>query len=254
MSARSSCKFRFYEELNDFLDPPLKKREFEHVFDGTPSVKDRIEALGVPHTEVDLVLVDGESVDFDFRLAGGERIAVYPVFERFDIAGVTRLQSRPLRDARFIVDVNLGRLAAYLRLVGFDCRYRNDFTDAYIIETALAEHRIILTRDIGLLKDGRVTHGAFVHATEPLEQLREVIERFQLENRLRRWTRCMKCHGVIESIDRDDPDIERVPDDVQARFDTFGRCRDCRRVYWPGSHFDRVRERLEQAGIRLPPG
>lgn len=248
---RRTSEFRFYEELNDFLSPGLRRRSFEHAFDGTPSVKDRIESLGVPHTEVDLILVDEASVDFGFRLRGGERVAVYPVFECFDISGVTRLQARPLRKPRFILDVHLGRLAAYLRLLGFDSRYRNDYRDYFIIDTARDEHRIVLTRDIGLLKDGRVTHGAFLHATRPLDQLREVIDRFQLENLIRPWTRCMKCNGPIEDLGKSALDREQVPAEVLERFDAFSRCLACDRVYWPGSHFDRLRERLRRTGIDL---
>lgn len=252
-SRRRQCRFRFYEELNDFLAPRLRGVTFEHDFDGTPSVKDRIEALGVPHTEVDLILVDGESVDFDHRLRGGERVAVYPVFERFDIGEVTRLQSRPLREPRFILDVHLGRLAAYLRLLGFDCCYRNDLDDETIIDLALAEHRIILTRDIGLLKDGRVTHGAFVHSTEPLEQVREMVERFHLENLIRPWRRCARCNGQIDFLAPADIAAGAVPEDVRSRFDRIGRCRGCARHYWPGSHYDRLCQRLRQIGL-VPDG
>src|SRR6185369_8725788 len=122
-------EFRFYEELNDFLAPELRKRAFAYAFNGTPAVKDAIEAIGVPHTEVDLVLVDGESVDFARRLNGGERVAVYPVFERLDITAVTRLRARPLRQTRFVLDVHLGKLARNLRLLGFDTIYRNDYED-----------------------------------------------------------------------------------------------------------------------------
>src|SRR5688572_2235611 len=151
-SARRTCEFRFYEELNDFLPRERRKRSFEHAFDGTPSVKDRIESLGVPHTEVDLILVDGEPVDFAHRLRGGERVAVYPMFERFDVAGLTRVRAEPLRDPKFVLDVHLGRLAAFLRVLGFDCVYFNDLHDDEIVRIARAERRIVLTRDIGLLK------------------------------------------------------------------------------------------------------
>ncbi|MEE4303161.1 MAG: Mut7-C RNAse domain-containing protein [Wenzhouxiangella sp.] len=254
MSGRArSCTFRFYEELNDFLAPKLRRRTFEHGFDGTPSVKDRIESLGVPHTEVDLVLVDGESVDFAHRLCGGERVTVYPVFERLDIAPVTRLRPEPLRDPRFVIDVHLARLAAYLRLLGFDCLHERQMEDERIIRVSLADHRIILTRDVGLLKDGRVTHGAFVHATRPLGQLAEIVERFQLEALYRPWTRCMLCNALLEAVAVSDLDDEALPPDVRSRFDRLHRCPDCGRVYWPGSHTERLRRRLAGAGIDLPP-
>lgn len=243
-------QFRFYEELNDFLPPEWRKVAFAHAFDGTPTVKDRIESLGVPHTEVDLVLVDGESVDFSHRLHGGERVAVYPVFEGFDIGPVTRLRPEPLRDTRFVLDVHLGRLTAYLRLLGFDCAYRNDFADEQLICIARAERRIMLTRDTGLLKDGRVTHGAFVHATRPIRQVREVLDRFQLEDRIRPFTRCMRCNGGIEWVSKESVGAE-VPASVRRDFDRFSRCAVCGKVYWRGSHFDRLRAHFEKIGIEL---
>ncbi len=112
--------FRFYEELNDFLSPDRRKIAFDYAFNGTPSVKDSIEAIGVPHPEVDLILVNDVSVGFDHLLNGGERVAVYPMFERVDISSLTRLRPNPLREPRFVLDVHLGKLARYLRLLGFD--------------------------------------------------------------------------------------------------------------------------------------
>ncbi len=106
-----TCEFRFYEELNDYLPPEQRKRTIAREITGTPSVKDAIESLGVPHTEIDLILVDGRSVRFDRRLRGGERIAVYPEFERFDISPLHRLRPKPLREPRFVADVHLGTLA-----------------------------------------------------------------------------------------------------------------------------------------------
>lgn len=249
---RQSCTFRFYEELNDFLAPRLRRRDFEHRFDGTPSVKDRIEALGVPHTEVDLVLVDGESVSFSHRLQGGERVSVYPVFERLDIAPVNRLRPRPLREPRFAADVHLARLAAYLRLLGFDCVHRPQMEDERIIEISLTEHRIILTRDVGLLKDGRVTHGAYVHAIRPLRQVAEIVDRFQLEGLLEPWTRCMRCNQPLETVAVSALPNDALPEDVRERFDRIRRCPACARLYWPGSHTERMRERLSRVGIQLP--
>ena len=142
-----SAFFRFYEELNDFLAEEQRKTTFLYEFIGTPSVKDTIEAIGVPHTEIDIILVDGEAVTFYYLLHGGERVAVYPVFESIDITPLVHLRSKPLRNPKFVVDVHLGKLAHKLRLLGFDTLYRNDFKDDEIIERSLREKRIILTRD-----------------------------------------------------------------------------------------------------------
>jgi uncharacterized protein with PIN domain len=233
------CEFRFYEELNDFLPPARRKRAFMYRFHGTPSVKDAIEALGVPHTEVDLILVDGESVRFSHRLHDGERVAVYPVFERLDITPVTRLRPVPLRTPRFVADVHLGTLARYLRLLGFDTGYDNHSGDAELVRCSVAERRILLSRDVGLLKHKVLTRAHYVRATDPDRQLEEIVRVLDLERRIRPFTRCMRCNGrlrrvTVESI------ANQVPARVRATQRRFARCGSCGRVYWPGTHFDRL--------------
>src|ERR1700741_1063698 len=202
--ALRQCEFRFYEELGDFLPPERRKRSFIHWFHGTPAVKDRIEALGVPHTEVDLILVDGLPVGFMHKLLGGERVAVYPMFECFELGTFPRLRPQPLRELRFVLDVHLGRLAAYLRLLGFDCLYRNDYGDEELLSISRDQRRILLSRDTGLLKRAALTHGAFLHATDPRRQLREVCDRFQLDARIAPFARCARSNGVVEPM-RDGP-------------------------------------------------
>lgn len=243
------CEFRFYEELNEFLAPALRRRSFRHAFDDTPAIKDRIESLGVPHTEVDLILVDGEPASFRHRLRGGERVALYPVFECFDISGLGGAQPQPLREPRFVLDVHLGRLASYLRLLGFDALYRNGFRDEDLLALARDEHRIVLTRDTGLLKRAELTHGAFVHATDPRRQLREVIDRFQLEARIAPFTRCARCNARVEPIAADDADD--APPAVARDKAAFSRCTGCRQLYWRGSHPSRLQQRLAGVGIDL---
>lgn len=175
-----AAEFRFYEELNEFLPMEWRKRTFSYSFQGTPSVKDTIQAIGVPHSAVDLILVDGEAVAFSHRLRGGERVAVYPVFERLDISPVSRLRPKPLRRTRFVLDAHLGKLARYLRMLGFDAAYARDWDHARIIDLAREQRRIILTRDRGVLKHSRVTHGYWVRSQRPTEQLREVLKAFDL--------------------------------------------------------------------------
>jgi len=232
VAAPSVAQFRFYEELNDFLAPALRKCEFAYAFTGTPSVKDAIEAIGVPHTEVDLVLVDGESVDFTRRLTGGERVAVYPVFERLDIRPVTRLRARPLRRTRFVLDVHLGKLARYLRLLGFDALYRTDYDDATIIRLSLDEQRIILTRDRGVLKHTAVTHGYWVRSTVPRQQLGEIVRIFDLGGNTRPFTRCMLCNGELQRVAKDAV-ADRLPPRVRMYFDEFAQCQECAHVSGP---------------------
>jgi uncharacterized protein with PIN domain len=240
-----SCTFRFYEELNDFLPAEHRKRAFEHRFSGTPSVKDTIEAIGIPHTEIDLILVDGISVDFSYLLRGGERVSVYPTFERLDIRDVTRLRPEPLREPRFVLDVHLGRLARYMRLLGFDAAYRNDYSDGEIIGLSRGERRIILTRDRGILKHRAVTHGHWMRNTSPREQLEEVVRGFDLRARVRPFTRCMECNGELRAVGRDTV-LEQIPPRVANVFQDFSRCAGCARVYWRGSHYEQLARLVEE--------
>jgi len=240
----ASAEFRFYEELNDFLPPERRRVSFDYSVAGTRSVKDAIESIGVPHTEVDLILVDGRSVGFDCVLSGGERVAVYPVFERLDIAPLQHLRPRPLRDLRFVLDTHLGKLARHLRMAGFDCLYRNDYTDSELITIAVAERRIILTRDKGLLKQRLVTHGCFVRATESEQQLREVVRALQLEAALRPFSRCRECNAELRDVPKAEV-LARLPQKVRGAYDRFQLCPGCGRIYWEGTHYARLRRLLE---------
>jgi len=235
-----TAEFRFYEELNDHLPASRRKRSFIHTFDGTPAVKDVIEALGVPHTEIDLILVNGRSVRFSQRLRGGERVAVYPMFERFDIQPLYRLRPRPLRRTRFVADVHLGRLARYLRLLGFDTRYSPDLDDPTLVAISVRERRILLTRDVGLLKHRVLTRGYRVRTTDPERQLEEIVRAFSLEKELQPFTRCMSCNAAVHAVAR--PAVAgRVPPRVFRRFRRFMCCTGSGRCYWRGTHFRRLK-------------
>jgi uncharacterized protein with PIN domain len=234
-----SAEFRFYEELNDFLPPGCRKVSFMHAFHGSPAVRDVIQAIGVPHSAVDLLLVDGRSVGFEHRLQGGERVAVYPVFERLDISPLLHLRPKPLRRTRFILDVHLGRLARYLRMLGFDSAWRRECSDVEIIDQALLENRIILTRDIGILKQRRVTHGYWLRNTRPAAQLAEVVEALDLRGQVRPFTRCMECNGLIRPVAPEGL-AGRIDPDILGRFEAFWECAACSRVYWQGTHWWRM--------------
>src|SRR3972149_5285569 len=134
---------RAYQELNDFLPPPRRGKEFEIGVNGTPSVKDVVESVGVPHTEVDVILVNGESVDFGRRVREGDRLAGYPQFEALDIPPLLPPPPAPLRQPRFALDGHLGRLAGYLRLFGFDCLYQTKWDDATLASVSAREERTL---------------------------------------------------------------------------------------------------------------
>lgn len=237
--------FRFYEELNDFLPPEKRKRDFEYRFNDHPSVKDAIESLGAPHVEVDLILVNGVSVDFRHRLKDGDRVSVYPVFESLDITGVTHLRERPLREPSFILDVHLGRLAKYLRMLGFDTLYRNDFTGYEIIDIAIQSNRTILTRNTNLLKMKSVSRGYAIRSSDPYEQIREVVGRFDLRSSARPFTRCIDCNCPIESVSKENI-ADRLEELTSRYYKRFFICTGCGKIYWEGSHYERMMKMIEK--------
>jgi uncharacterized protein with PIN domain len=235
----SVAEFRFYEELNDFLPADRRKQAFAHTFTRRASVKDMIESFGVPHTEVELIIVNGRSVDFAHIVADHDRISVYPMFESLDIRPLLRLRPEPLRRPAFVLDTQLGRLARYLRLLGFDTLYRNDYTDAGIARISSTQQRTLLTRDRRLLQRRIITHGYFVRATDPLEQVGEVLRRFDIYNDIKPLKRCIRCNGVLVDVEKQTV-FDHLEPKTKRYYEDFRICNDCGQVYWEGSHFRKM--------------
>jgi uncharacterized protein with PIN domain len=235
-------RLRFYEELNDFLAPELRKIEFQHQLNRASSVKDVIESFGVPHTEIDVILVNGVSVNFSYAVKDDDRISVYPVFESLDVSPLIRLRDKPLRDPRFVLDCNLGRLARYLRLLGFDCLYRNDYRDEEVAGISDEQRRIVLTRDRTLLQRKLITRGYFVRSIKPRNQVKEVLERLDLYRLAAPFRRCTSCNGELKDVSKASIE-DRLEPLTRKHYQQFRRCTSCGQIYWPGSHHARA-ERL----------
>lgn len=232
--------FRFYQVLNEFLPPERRQRSFVCRCAQAATVKHMIEALGVPHTEVELVLVNGESVGFERTLLDGDRVAVYPHFESLDISPLLKVRSYPLRVLRFVADVHLGGLARLLRMSGFDTICAGKLDDGQIAALAAREGRIVLTRDRELLKRRIISHGCCVHARKPALQLRELFERLDLARSARPFSRCMHCNLPLHEVDTEQ-ERRRVPPRVALFYSRFLGCDGCRRIYWEGSHWRSMR-------------
>ncbi|MFQ5946694.1 MAG: Mut7-C RNAse domain-containing protein, partial [Anaerolineae bacterium] len=164
---------------------------------------------------------------------------VYPVFESVDITPVLRLRPEPLREPRFVLDTHLGRLAAYLRLSGFDTLYWSDIEDAELADLSRREPRILLTKDRDLLKRRSVTHGYFVREVHPRAQLAEVVRRFDLARSMHPFHRCLRCNGILQQVPKEAV-LDQLPARTQQGFEEFQRCPDCGRIYWKGSHYRRM--------------
>lgn len=234
-----SAQFQFYGELNFFLPPHRRAVKFYHCYPQSASIKDMIESLGVPHPEIEAIIVNGRGVDFHYLVQNGDRIGVYPI-------SATPPQSLALRPPlphayRFLLDVHLGKLATSLRMLGFDCLYRNNYDDPELAATSHAANRILLTRDRGLLKRKIVTYGYYIRATKPKQQLVEVIRRFALLGKIKPLQRCLKCNGELRAVDKHQV-IEQLPTHTRQHIDQFYRCSNCQQVYWRGSHYQAIQE------------
>jgi hypothetical protein len=214
---------------------------------------DVIQSCGVPHTEVDLILVNGRSVDFNYHVQDRDRVSVYPVFESLDISPVIRLHKRPLRRLRFRVDAPLKILARRLRLMGLDVLYDETLQGKALVQQVVAEQRVLLTRQRQLLMPNIIQRGYWVHTLEPLEQSVEVIRRFDLARSLKPFTRCIRCNAFLTPVPKEA--VQTRLDPLTKRYyDEFFQCANCESVYWKGSHYTSLCNFVNQVKQRLTQG
>ncbi|PLS79510.1 MAG: twitching motility protein PilT [Chloroflexi bacterium] len=247
----AALTIQFHGELNDFLPPARREQALTYVVAERQSIKDVIEALGVPHPEVGQIVVHGRSLDFDYLVQADDYVEVYPAYSACRLPEYPQLQ--PVPAPRFVLDVHLGRLAEYLRLLGFDTLYRNDYDDPQLAAIAGREQRILLTRDLGLLKRSVVTFGVYVRATDPQRQVLEIVGRFNLWDALHPFQRCSRCNGMLEDVPKAAIEHQLLPQTKQEH-DAFKQCQACGQIYWAGSHFVRLREFIDRIRAQRPPG
>lgn len=242
------ASFRFYASLNDFLPSQQKQKWFSHCFKGNPSIKDTIEALGVPHPEVELILQNGKVVDFSEQVKDKDYWSIYPHFFALEI-NHGRLRP-PLVVPRFVLDVHLGKLATKMRLLGLDTLYQNDYCDAELATISAQEQRVLLTRDISLLKRAIVTYGYWIRHQNPYLQLQEVFNRFNLFSFISPFKRCLKCNGLIKVVNKAEIQ-EQLEPLTKKYFQKFYQCTSCHQIYWQGSHYHKLKQWIEQISSTL---
>lgn len=235
------ARFRFHDELNFFLPRQQQGQTIVHAFDFRASIKDMIESLGVPHSEIELLIVNGTSTDFEHIVEDQDQVEVYPRFEAIEMADKVRLRPPFDKRPKFILDTHLGRLAAYLRMMGFDTLYRNDYPDDELAQVSHDENRILLTRDLGLLKRSLVIYGYFVRNTDPKKRISEIAQRFQLLDDVRPFHYCMKCNGLLAPVEKANI-LERLSPKTATHFEDFHQCQACEQIYWQGSHYEQMQD------------
>ena len=223
--------FTFSGELNDFLPNYRKNKTFNLEFAPHQSLKHLIESLGVPHTEIGTVLVNGQAADASKRLRKGDQIVIHPA--ETPVEG----------DACFILDNHLGQLATYLRMLGFDCLYRNDYQDDELARVAINEGRILLTRDRRLLMRKVIRNGYCIHQTDPRMQAVKLLRRFKLLGQVKPFQRCLRCNSPLQPVAKQDV-IERLEPLTKKYYDEFHICPSCKQIYWKGSHFEHMQQMI----------
>jgi uncharacterized protein len=221
----ATATFTIYDDLNFFLSHQQKNKPITHSWDWKASIKDMIESLGVPHPEIDLIVVNDNSVDFEYIMQDGDDVHVYPIpyFQTHPLDSKTRIIPEYEGRPRFILDTHLGRLASYLRMMGFDTLYRNDYPDDELAEVSNAEQRILLTRDVGLLKRSLVVHGYYVRNTNPRKRLHEITHRYHLADKIEAFTFCMRCNGQLNSVDKV-AILDQIPAKTAEFYTEFHQC------------------------------
>jgi uncharacterized protein with PIN domain len=238
----SSADFCFYNSLNDLLPDCNKNKPIHYQFKGKPAIKDAIEAIGIPHTEVDEIKVNGSFVDFSYPIRNGDNVEVFPLA---DISHLTAhsLTQAPVYPLRFIADVNVGKLAKALRMVGVDVLFQNNFTDDSLATIAGKEDRVVLTRDVGLLKYREIKWGYWLRSQRTTAQLKEVLTHFDLTSAISPFTRCINCNGIIAGVEKEKILSQLPPKTIQF-FNEFYQCQSCGKVYWKGSHYQNMWEKI----------
>lgn len=243
-------RFLFYGSLNDFLPSGQRHRAVEQPLAEHAAVKHPIESLGVPHPEVEAILVNKEPADFGYQLRDGDFVEVYPEDCPELTSAYVPLRAPITPPVRFVADTHLGRLAAYLRMLGFDTLYRNDYDDPELAAIAAGERRVLLTRDRGLLKHKRVVYGFCPREADPHQQLASVLKRYRLGSQIQPWRRCIHCNGRLYDVEKS-AILDQLEPKTKLYYDKFQQCDTCGQLYWEGSHFDRMAKFVEKVRRQL---
>ena len=241
-------RLRFNGDLNVFLGSKAKDAVIERPLAEKTSIKDVIESCGVPHPEVDLILVDDQTVGFDYTLASDAKVEVFSIENRQTYYMEKRLQTIGI--TRFVADGHLGGLTRNLRLLGFDVDCPKNSDDRQLLEVMSREDRALLTRDRRLLMHRIVEHGYYPRSQNADEQTIEVVRRFNVSELIAPFTRCLRCNALLEEAPKTDV-IDKLEPLTKIYYNQFRRCPDCKQIYWSGSHFPKLQERVEEIRSRI---
>lgn len=240
-----SVELSFYDYLPELLSRPFRgKSNLLYGLNRKTSIKDLIESLGVPHTEIERIIVhDSNEVDFSYMAMAGDRIKVYPVSRQTDFLSPSLIRPALPQGFKFICDVNIGKLARWLRILGFDTVYENNFKDDELAQLASETQRILLSKDCNLLKRKKVIWGHLVRVNDPSEQIVDVVQLFQLQRLAQPYKRCPRCNGKLLKVEKEK--VDHLLEPLTRKYYTiFHQCDTCCQVYWRGSHRSKIEQNL----------
>ena len=243
--------FHFHGAVNYFLPRNRRNITFEHAIERKASIKDMLESLGPPHTEIELIVVNGVSVDFEHTIEAGTHVDIYDSLDALELPQKQRLRPPYQGKPSFVLDTHLGRLASYLRMMGFDTLYRNDYPDDELAYVSNSENRILLTRDVGLLKRSLVIYGHYMREIKPKKRIIEVIRKYDLLEQATPFKHCLKCNGGLHEVDKD-VISNQLEHQTAQYYDVFYQCDVCGKVYWKGSHYTKMQAFIENV-MGTPP-
>jgi uncharacterized protein len=237
-----TVEVRLCGDLVRFVPARLRNKDIRVAYDGTSSLGHVVESIGVPLTEVGALCIDGHTVPPAHRLAEGDVVEVDPV---------TRPQAVATSPPRFLLDVHLGALARWLRVLGVDTAYDTDADDEALVSHAVRERRVLLTKDRGLLRRRALPYAAYVRGSRVEAQLTDVLDRF--EPPLAPYTRCPVCNGTLTTVAKDEI-AHLLEPGTRRSYDDYARCTQCRQIYWPGAHARRLDDVIRLARARVSNG
>lgn len=232
------------------LIPLLRKKQTNPIIyplTRRASIKDIIESCGVPHTEIGGIALGKLDIDFDYIPDADCIIDIFSVTTATMHSPAGELLRPPPGKLHFMVDVNVAKLVPLLRMSGVSADL---LPVKYIREAARVaslvnqKQCILLTRNRDLLKIREFVHGRLLRSQQPIVQLREVIMSYGLQTKLHPFSRCMACNGWLEKVDKSEIEHRLLPLTRQY-YDHFKQCTSCEKIYWQGSHHERMVKIIE---------
>lgn len=239
--------FQFHGNLNDFLKRENRNKPITYQFGYKQNIKDACEALGVPHCEIFEVHLNNTFAVLENHLSNGATIDVYP---RGFLKNQNKLTGKSLQDnfhpdQGFIIDVHLGKLAKLMRSLGLNVLYDKNIKSSEIGVLSTQTKRMLLTGDIALLKRRIIRRGYYIRSKKPEEQLKEVVHRFAKNYSFSLFSRCLLCNEPVVKIEKEDI-LHRLLPNTKKYFDIFYYCHNCDKIYWRGSHYEKMKNLLDR--------